>query len=161
AYNAARTLRQTYEEVMAHGIVDHVIIVPTPVTMTRSRSRAGGGASGKPGLRRESKDLLPPRACCRSRHYHHDSSGLSVHTSTHSGDGCASGKRPLSMCACVADSRRRRAARRNAVVEIRRESVPYVRGKSSPRRQAFRVPHRLSCIYTEAAGTATLGHQLR
>jgi glycosyltransferase involved in cell wall biosynthesis len=27
AYNAARTLRQTYEEVMAHGIVDHVIIV--------------------------------------------------------------------------------------------------------------------------------------
>ena len=40
AYNAARTLRQTYEEVMAHGIVDHVIIVPTPVTMTRSRSRA-------------------------------------------------------------------------------------------------------------------------
>src|SRR2546423_14258736 len=27
AYNAARTLRQTYDEVMAHGIVDHVIIV--------------------------------------------------------------------------------------------------------------------------------------
>jgi glycosyltransferase involved in cell wall biosynthesis len=27
AYNAARTLRQTYEEVMAHGIVDHVIVV--------------------------------------------------------------------------------------------------------------------------------------
>ena len=29
-----------------------------------------------------------------------------------------------------------------------------------PRRKAFRVPHRLSCIYTEVAGTATLGHQL-
>ena len=27
AYNAARTLRQTYEEVMAHGIVDEVILV--------------------------------------------------------------------------------------------------------------------------------------
>ena len=27
AYNAARTLRQTYEEVMAHGIVDRVIVV--------------------------------------------------------------------------------------------------------------------------------------
>src|SRR5206468_6406669 len=27
AYNAARTLRQTYEEVMAHGIVDLVIVV--------------------------------------------------------------------------------------------------------------------------------------
>jgi hypothetical protein len=26
-YNAARTLRQTYEEVMGHGIVDHVIVV--------------------------------------------------------------------------------------------------------------------------------------
>lgn len=27
AYNAGRTLRRTYEEVMAHGIVDHVIVV--------------------------------------------------------------------------------------------------------------------------------------
>src|SRR6202022_144178 len=27
AYNAARTLRQTYDEVMAQGIVDHVIVV--------------------------------------------------------------------------------------------------------------------------------------
>ena len=27
AYNAARTLRQTYDEVMAHGIVDLVIVV--------------------------------------------------------------------------------------------------------------------------------------
>src|SRR5438034_7710379 len=27
AYNAARTLRQTYDEVMTHGIVDHVIVV--------------------------------------------------------------------------------------------------------------------------------------
>ena len=27
AYNAARTLRQTYDEVMAHGIVDRVILV--------------------------------------------------------------------------------------------------------------------------------------
>ena len=26
AYNAARTLRQTYDEVMAHGIVDRVIL---------------------------------------------------------------------------------------------------------------------------------------
>ena len=27
AYNAARTLRQTYDEVMVHGIVDFVIVV--------------------------------------------------------------------------------------------------------------------------------------
>ncbi len=27
AYNAARTLRQTYDEVVAHGIVDRVILV--------------------------------------------------------------------------------------------------------------------------------------
>lgn len=27
AYNAARTLRQTYDEVIAHGVVDHVILV--------------------------------------------------------------------------------------------------------------------------------------
>jgi GT2 family glycosyltransferase len=79
AYNAARTLRQTYEEMMAHGIVDHVIVVDdashddtVAIARTLDRahagSRAGGGASGKPRLRRESKDLLPPRACCRGRH---------------------------------------------------------------------------------------------
>ena len=28
AYNAARTLRRTYDEVMAQGMVDPVIIVP-------------------------------------------------------------------------------------------------------------------------------------
>src|SRR5882724_9209362 len=27
AYNAARTLRRTYDEVMAQGVVDHVVIV--------------------------------------------------------------------------------------------------------------------------------------
>ena len=45
AYNAARTLRQTYEEVMAHGIVDLVIVVDDAsqdetVAVARSLDRA-------------------------------------------------------------------------------------------------------------------------
>jgi glycosyltransferase involved in cell wall biosynthesis len=78
AYNAARTLRQTYEEVMAHGIVDHVIVVDDAshddtVAIARTLDRVQVEVHPvQPGLRRESKDLLPPRACCRSRHYHHD-----------------------------------------------------------------------------------------
>src|SRR5439155_14344695 len=162
AYNAARTLWQTYEEVMGardcrscHRRADagHDDMVAIARRLDSVQVEV---ASGQPGLRGESKDLLAPRACCRSRHYHHDSSGLSVRTPTHPGNGDAGREPPLSMCTCVADSRRRRVAGRNAVVEIRRESVPYVRGESSPRRQAFQVPHRPSCIYTEAAGTATL-----
>jgi hypothetical protein len=39
AYNAARTLRQTYEEVMAHGIVD-LLSGTTAAKMRLSRSRA-------------------------------------------------------------------------------------------------------------------------
>ena len=48
AYNAARTLRQTYDEVMAQGIVDLVIVVDdashddTVAIARTSAGRAGG-----------------------------------------------------------------------------------------------------------------------
>ncbi len=67
AYNAARTLRQTYDEVMAHGIVDLVIVVDDAshdetVAIARTLpKRASGGASGESRLRSEPKNLLPAR----------------------------------------------------------------------------------------------------
>src|SRR5580693_4267508 len=84
AYNAARTLRKTYDEVMAHGIVDLVIVVDDAshdetVTIAHSAKRAGGSASGESRLRREPKNLLPTRVGRRRRHHHHDSPRLSVH----------------------------------------------------------------------------------
>ena len=126
AYNAARTLRQTYEEMMAHGIVDHVIVVDDAshddtVAIARTLDRVqvevhpvnlGYGANQKTCYRLA--------LAAGADIYHHDSSGPSIHAATHPGDCCAGCERPLSMCACVANSRRRGGAGRNAVVEIHR-----------------------------------------
>src|SRR6266478_2291337 len=72
AYNAARTLRQTYDEVMAHGIVDLVIVVDDAshddtVAIARTLDRVqievhpqnrGYGANQKTGYRAFSRQLL-------------------------------------------------------------------------------------------------------
>ena len=166
AYNAARTLRQTYEEVMAHGIVDHVILVDDAshddtVAIARTLDRVqvevhpvnlGYGANQK--------------TCYRLAL----AAGADIIIMIHSDYQYTPQLIPAmvvlvasGLYACVLASRilgGGGGAGRNAVVEIHRESVPYVRGESSARRKAFRVPHRLSCIYAKAAGTATLGHQL-
>ncbi|MEO8440556.1 MAG: glycosyltransferase family 2 protein [Spartobacteria bacterium] len=48
AYNAARTLRQTYDEVMAHGIVDRVILVDDA-----SKDETAAMARALPGIQVE------------------------------------------------------------------------------------------------------------
>ena len=57
AYNAARTLRQTYQEVMAQGVVDHIIVVDdaskddTAEVARGAGRRAGPRPPGQPGVR--------------------------------------------------------------------------------------------------------------
>jgi hypothetical protein len=115
AYNAARTLRQTYEEMMAHGIVDHVIVVDDAshddtVAIARTLDRVqvevhpvnlGYGANQKTVT---ASRLLPGQTFIIMIHPDHQ------YTPTHPGDGCTGCGRPLSMCACVANSRRRGGA---------------------------------------------------
>ena len=85
AYNAARTLRRTHEEVMAQGIVDLVIVVDDAshddtVAIARTlRAHPGGGPSSQSRLRRKSEDLLPRRPRGRRRHRGHDPSRLPIH----------------------------------------------------------------------------------
>ena len=115
AYNAARTLRQTYDEVMRHGIVDHVILVDDAskdetAAMARSlplvqvevhpRNRGYGGnqktcyrlalAAGADIVL-----MIHPDYQVHARPYSRDD-----------GDGC---ERPLLLCARLAHSRRGRA----------------------------------------------------
>ena len=73
AYNAAQTLRQTYDEVREQGIVDEIILVDDRSrddTVAVARSLEGVQVhvhERKHGLRRQSKDLLPARARKRAR----------------------------------------------------------------------------------------------
>jgi hypothetical protein len=78
AYNAARTLRQTYEEVMAHGIVDLVIVVDdashddtVAIACTLDRMQVEVHPVNR-GYGANQKTCYRLALCCRSRHYHHD-----------------------------------------------------------------------------------------
>ena len=165
AYNAARTLRQTYDEVMAHGIVDLVIVVDDAshdetVAIARTLPNVqvevhpenrGYGANQKTCYRlalaagadiiimihpdyQYTPQLIPAMAALVA-------------------------KRSLSLRARFADSRRRRAARRHALVEIRFKPVPHVRGEFSHRREAFGVSHWLSRLFAPTIGAAAIANR--
>src|SRR6059058_1334696 len=73
AYNAARMLRQTYEEVTTHGIVDLVIAVDDAshddtVAIARTLDSVQVEVHPVNRVTARIKNLLPPRACCRTRH---------------------------------------------------------------------------------------------
>ena len=167
AYNAARTLRQTYDEVMAHGIVDLVIVVDdashdetvaiAPALCRTWKSKC----TRRIAVTARTKNLLPTRVGSRRRHHHHDSPGLSVHAPVDSSDGSSCRKRSLSLRARFADSRRRRAAWWHALVEIRFKPLPYACREFSHRSEAFRVPHWLSRIFAPAVGAAAIANELQ
>src|SRR5207245_5711981 len=83
-----------------------------------------------------------------------------VHAATHSCDGIAGGKRAVSVRPGFAHSRRWRAARGHAVVEIYREPVSHVGGESFARREALRISHRLSRLCAQFARTASAESKL-
>src|SRR5438034_8504034 len=103
AYNAARTLRQTYDEAMAHGIVDLVIVVDDAshddtVAIARTLDRV-------------------------QVEVHPQNRGYGANQKTCYRLALAAGADIIILI--HPDSRPRRAAGRNAVVEIRRASIPY------------------------------------
>ena len=129
AYNAARTLQRTYDEVMAHGIVDLVIVVDDAshdetVAIARTLPHVqvdvhpenrGYGANQKTCYRlalAADADIIIM--------IHPD---YQVHAAIDPGDGGSGGQRTLPLCAWFAHSRRRRAAWRYAFVEIHFEPV--------------------------------------
>jgi cellulose synthase/poly-beta-1,6-N-acetylglucosamine synthase-like glycosyltransferase len=155
AYNAARTLRQTYDEVMAQGVVDLVILVDdgsqdetVAIAQTLGRS-----PSGKSGLWCQSKDLLPSRPRSRRRYRDYDLSRLPIRPAVDSGDGVAGGQRTLPVRPCFAHSGWRRSARRHALV-ILGEPVPHVCGEPLARCETVGIPHWLPGIRTQSAREA-------
>ncbi len=138
AYNAAQTLRQTYEEIMALAIVDLVIVVDDAsndetATMARELPNVQVEVpSAEPWLRRQSKNLLSARARRRRQHRNYDSPRLSIYAGSDSGDGLARGERPLSMRARLAHSRWRGTLRWHAVVEVHFQPCPYITPKFAP-----------------------------
>lgn len=110
AYNAARTLRQTYDEVMAHGIVDRVILVDDASqdnTAALARSLDHVQVEVHPvnrGYGANQKNLLPSRACGGRGHRHHDSPRLSIHAEVDSSDGGDGVEWTLSLRARLAHS---------------------------------------------------------
>ena len=116
AYNAARTLRQTYAEVREQQMVDTIILVDDgsrDETVAVAREPGGGAgprARGEQRLRRQSEDLLPAGVGGRGGHRHHDSSRLPVHAEADSGDGVDHRQRAASVRAGQPHSGRLRVA---------------------------------------------------
>ena len=78
AYNAARTLRQTYEE-LPFDIVDEVLLVDDSssdqtVTLARELNVTTFQHKKNLGLRKKSKDMLPRSSEERGGHSHHAAS---------------------------------------------------------------------------------------
>ncbi len=164
AYNAARTLKRTYDEVMAEEIVDLVIVVDdgskddtVAVARTLPQTRAPH-PSDQPRLRRQSEDLLSPGVGGRRRHRHHDPSRLPIHPASDPRDGRHGGHGPVSLRAGFEDSWRLRLAGRDALVEIPLQSSAHLGREPRDRREALGVPHRLSGLF---AGTAGIAHRWR
>ena len=125
AYNAARTLRQTYDEVMAHGIVDLVIVVDDAShdeTVAIARTLPNVQVEVHPENRGYGANQ---KTCYRLALAAGADIIIMIHPDyqytppVDSSDCSSCRKRSLSLRARFADPRRRRAARWHALVEIR------------------------------------------
>ena len=167
AYNAARTLRQTYDEVMAHGIVDLVIVVDDAshdetVAIARTLPNVqvevhpenrGYGANQKTCYRlalAAGADII----IMIHPDYQYTPQLIPAMAALVASDlyPCVLGSRIL---------RGRRAARWHALVEIRFKPFPHVRREFSHRSEAFRVPHWLSRIFAPVVGAAAIANELQ
>ena len=152
AYNAAKTLVQTYNEVMAQGMVDRVIIVddasrdetvavaktlPNAILFSHARNLGYG----------ETKRVATAWRWRRGRTSHHGASRFPVHAEADSGDGVAD---RLGLYPCVLGSRILGGyALRGGMplVVIRGQPVSDGRREPAAGGQAFRVSHRLPGLF--------------
>ena len=125
AYNAARTLRQTYEEVIAHDIVDEIILVDdasrdetAAIARTLDRVRVEVHPQNR-GYGGNQKTCYRLALAAGADVDNYASSRLSIHADANSSDGNDDHQRTLSLRAGFQDSRRWSAAWRHALVEIR------------------------------------------
>ena len=93
AYNAQHTIEKTWREVVAHDVVDLVIVVDDAsqdetLTLARRLDRVMAHVHPKqPRLRRQPEDLLPARPRPRRRHRGDGPPRLSIHAEADPGDG--------------------------------------------------------------------------
>ncbi len=150
AYNAARTLQRTYDEVMEQGIVDLVIVVDDAShdeTVAVARTLKDVQVEVHPENRGYGGNQ---KTCYRLAL----AAGADIVVMIHPDYQYTPqlrGERSLSMRSRLAHPRRRRARWRDAVVEIYREPLPHFRRKFFDRREAFRISHRLSRVREEFA----------
>jgi len=102
AYNAAQTLRKTWDEVMAQEIVDLIIVVDD-----------------------KSKDETVSIAKALPDTFHYGSPGLSVYTQVDSCNGFHDRERFVSLCSGLTDSRWLCFKGRDAGMEIHCQSFSY------------------------------------
>lgn len=113
AYNAARTLRQTYDEVMAQEVIDTVVIVDDAsqdetTASPRSCRTLASKRIPESRLRGKPEDVLQPGPRARRRHRHHGASRLPVHTQADPGHGVDAREWALSVRAGKPDCRKLR-----------------------------------------------------
>ena len=124
AYNAASTLKATVDELP--DIVDHRILVDDGSRDgTPALARELGTHHVRPRrelrLRPQPDDLLPRSTARRRGHRRHGASGLPVHAAARDGDGEHDRLRRVRRGARLTHSRRHRASRRHAALQVRFE----------------------------------------
>ena len=156
AYNAARTLERTYDEI-PRDVVDEVILVDDAsdddTVARRARARHHhASCTTEPGLRRQPEDLL------RGWRW---SDGADIVVMLHP-DYQYTPQLIPAMAALIARRRLRRRARlahpRRAArcaggmprLQVRRQPLPDAGREPAARRQALRVPHRLPRLLARA-----------
>ena len=137
AYNAARTLRQTYAEVREQGLVDRIILVDDgsrDETVAIARSLEGVQVhvhevnKGYGGNQKTCYRLALEAGADIVIMIHPD---YQVHAEVDTGDGVHHRQRAASVCAGQPDSGRVRFAGGDARLEIRVKSVPDTGGEYS------------------------------
>ena len=167
AYNAAKTLRKTYDEVMEQGIVDLVILVDDA-----SRDETSAIAPSLPDtqvfVHERNKGYGGNQKTCYRMALE---AGADIVIMVHP-DYQYTPKLIPAMAAmigndlypCVLGSQdpgRIRAEGRDAALEVHCQPFSHAGRKYSAGCEAFRVPHRIPCLLPGAAAKPLAGRQLR